>query len=157
MILQNTEHRTQNTEHRTQNTEHGTRNTEHGTRNTEHGTRNTEHRTQNTEHGTRNTERRTRKNMRLDNSIIEFFKQRIIQILPDATLYLFGSRTLDDGRGGDIDLLILTKKPVDKKLFRPIRVDFYKKFGWQKIDLVNFTYEDNSVFKRIIQTNAIEL
>ena len=95
--------------------------------------------------------------MRLDNSIIEFFKQRIIQILPDATLYLFGSRTMDDARGGDIDLLILTKKPVDKKLFRPIRVDFYKKFGWQKIDLVNFTYEDNSVFKRIIQTNAIEL
>jgi len=95
--------------------------------------------------------------MRLDNSIIEFFKQRIIQILPDATLYLFGSRTMDDARGGDIDLLILTKKPVDKKLLRPISIEFYKKFGWQKIDLVNFTYEDNSVFKRIIQTNAIEL
>jgi len=95
--------------------------------------------------------------MRLDNSIIEFFKQRIQQLFPDATLYLFGSRTRDDAKGGDIDLLILTKKPVDKKLFRPIRIDFYKKFGWQKVDLVNFTYEDDSVFKRIIQTNAEEL
>jgi len=70
---------------------------------------------------------------------------------------LFGSRTIDEARGGDIDLLILTNNPVDKKALRPLRIEFFKKFGWQKIDLVNFTYEDNSVFKRIIQTNAIEL
>jgi len=95
--------------------------------------------------------------MRLDNSIVEFFKQRIPLICPDATIYLFGSRTIDEARGGDIDLMILTNKPVDKKVFRPVRIDFFKKFGWQKLDLVNFTYEDNSVFKRIIQTNAIEL
>ena len=95
--------------------------------------------------------------MRLDNKIAEFFKERIVEILPDAKLYLFGSRTYDDAKGGDIDLMILTDSPVDKKLLRPIRVEFYKRFGWQKIDLVNFTFEDNSVFKRIIQTNAIEL
>jgi uncharacterized protein len=95
--------------------------------------------------------------MRLDNSIVEFFKQRIQQICPDATIYLFGSRTMDETKGGDIDLLILTEKPVENKVFRPIRIEFFKKFGWQKVDLVNFTYEDNSVFKRIIQTNAIEL
>ena len=95
--------------------------------------------------------------MRLDNNIIQFFKQRISQICPDATIYLFGSRTIDEAKGGDIDLMILTNNPVDKKIFRPIRIDFFKTFGWQKVDLVNFTYEDNSVFKRIIQTDAIEL
>jgi len=95
--------------------------------------------------------------MRLDTNIIRFFKQRIVDRFPDATLYLFGSRTSDDEKGGDIDLMILTNNPVDKKLFRPIRIEFFKKFGWQKVDLVNFTYDDNSVFKRLIQTNAIEL
>jgi len=93
----------------------------------------------------------------LDNNIIQFFKQRIVDAIPDATLYLFGLRTSDDAKGGDIDLMVLTNNPVDKKLFRPMRIEFYKKFGWQKIDLVNFTYDDNSVFKRLIQTNAIEL
>lgn len=95
--------------------------------------------------------------MRLDKNIIIFFKQRIVEVCPDATLYLFGSRTSDEAKGGDIDLLILTNNTVDKKLFRPIRIEFFKTFGWQKVDIVNFTYDDNSVFKKIIQTTAIQL
>ena len=95
--------------------------------------------------------------MRLDKPVIEFLKQQIVMTVPGAKLYLFGSRTDDEARGGDIDLMILTQIPVDKRQLRTIRVEFIKKFGWQKLDLVNFTYEDNSVFKRIIQTNAIEL
>jgi uncharacterized protein len=95
--------------------------------------------------------------MRLDNDMIEFFKQRIVEVVPDAKLYLFGSRTDDEAKGGDIDLMIVTTNPIDKKILRPIRIEFFKKYGWQKLDLVNFTNDDNSVFKRIIQTNAIEL
>jgi len=95
--------------------------------------------------------------MRLDNQIIEFFKQRIAEPMPDATLYLFGSRTLDSALGGDIDLMIVTHNPVAKKTLRNIRVEFYKKFGWQKIDLVNFTYSDTSAFKQLIQLDAIKL
>ena len=95
--------------------------------------------------------------MRLDNQIITFLKQQILDTIPDAKLYLFGSRTNDDALGGDIDVMILTEKPVIKAIFRPIRVEFYKKFGWQKLDLVNYTYNDTSVFKELIQTTAIEL
>jgi len=95
--------------------------------------------------------------MRLDNQIITFIKQQILTAIPDAKLYLFGSRTNDDALGGDIDLMILTEMPVNKAIFRPIRVEFYKRFGWQKLDLVNFTFNDTSVFKQLIQTTAIEL
>jgi len=70
---------------------------------------------------------------------------------------LFGSRTSDTTTGGDIDLMIITENPVNKRILRTIRVEFYKKYGWQKIDLVNFTYADNAVFKRLIQFNAIKL
>jgi predicted nucleotidyltransferase len=95
--------------------------------------------------------------MRLDPHIREYLKNALKERVPEATVYLFGSRTRDDAKGGDIDLLVLTKQPVDKKIFRAIRVEFYKKFGWQKIDLVPFTDDDPSVFRKLIQSNAVEL
>ena len=95
--------------------------------------------------------------MRLDTSIIKFFKQAIEEEIPGAKVYLFGSRTNDDAIGGDIDLMVLTQNHIDKRLFRAIRVEFYKKFGWQKIDLINFTFDDQSLFRQLIKTNAIEL
>jgi predicted nucleotidyltransferase len=95
--------------------------------------------------------------MRLDDKIVFFFKQTIGEKVPGATIYLFGSRTNDDALGGDIDLMILTENLVDKKIIRSIRIEFFKKFGWQKVDLVNFTFADTSVFKQLIQFDAVEL
>ena len=95
--------------------------------------------------------------MRLNNQLVEFFKQNIVGKIPGAKIYLFGSRTSDEAVGGDIDILIITKELVDKKTIRSIRIEFFKKFGWQKLDLVNFTENDNSAFKQIIQSYAIEL
>jgi predicted nucleotidyltransferase len=95
--------------------------------------------------------------MRLHSSIIQFIKEAIGDKIPEAKVYLFGSRNQDDANGGDIDLLILTPYLVDKKLFRTIRIEFYKKFGWQKIDLVNLTYDDQSVFRQLISANLAEL
>lgn len=95
--------------------------------------------------------------MRLNDQIIRFLKQAFGEKDPEATLYLFGSRTNNHALGGDIDLMILTPTPIDKKLIRAIRIEFYKRFGWQKIDLVNFTYNDSSVFKQLIQSEAIQL
>ena len=95
--------------------------------------------------------------MRLDAAIIRFFKQTIKEKIPEARVYLFGSRTNDDAVGGDIDLLVLTPDIVDKRIFRNIRIEFYKKFGWQKVDLINFTYNDKPVFRQLIDLNAVEL
>ncbi|HAH23830.1 MAG TPA: DNA polymerase III subunit beta [Prolixibacteraceae bacterium] len=89
--------------------------------------------------------------------MIQFIKEAIGDKIPEAKVYLFGSRNQDDANGGDIDLLILTPYLVDKKLFRTIRIEFYKKFGWQKIDLVNLTYDDQSVFRQLISANLAEL
>ena len=95
--------------------------------------------------------------MRLDESIIQFFKQTIKEEIPGSRVYLFGSRTNDDAVGGDIDLLVLTHNIVDKRIFRTMRIEFYKKFGWQKVDLVNFTFDDQPVFRQLIGLNAFEL
>ena len=95
--------------------------------------------------------------MRLDSEISNFIKKIIQDKIPGSTVYLFGSRIDDNALGGDIDLLILTTELAEKRIFRRIRVEFIKKFGWRKVDLVNFTYSDTSAFKRLIQLDAIEL
>lgn len=95
--------------------------------------------------------------MRLDNKIRLFLKQAFAEKIPEAKLYLFGSRADDTSLGGDIDVLVLSNQLIDKKIIRSIRIDFYKQFGWQKIDLVNFTFDDKSVFKQLVEPTAIEL
>ena len=95
--------------------------------------------------------------MRLDLEIAKYLKQVIQAEIPGSTVYLFGSRADDSARGGDIDLMILTHEPADKRIFRKIRVGFIKKYGWRKIDLVNFTYSNNSSFRKLIDTNSIQL
>lgn len=95
--------------------------------------------------------------MRLDQEIASFLKQVIQAEIPGSTVFLFGSRADDNARGGDIDLMILTDKPADKRIFRKIRLGFIKKYGWRKIDLVNFTYSNHSAFRKLVDINSIQL
>lgn len=95
--------------------------------------------------------------MRLDQNIATYLKEVIRKEIPGSTIYLFGSRTDDNARGGDIDLMILSHETADKRIFRKIRLEFIKKFGWRKIDLINFTYTDHSPFRKLIDINCIQL
>jgi len=95
--------------------------------------------------------------MRLNSEMVIYLKQLIQEIIPGSTVYLFGSRVNDQGRGGDIDLMILTAQPAEKRLFRKVRTEFYKKYGWRKIDLVNFTYTDESSFHKLIINDCMLL
>jgi len=95
--------------------------------------------------------------MRLKPEIVLFLKQIIFDRIPGSKVYLFGSRADDAAKGGDIDLLIITKEPVDKHILRKIRIEFYKRFGWRKLDLVNFTENNSSAFYNLIASGAIPL
>lgn len=95
--------------------------------------------------------------MRLNPEIANYVRQLIQEILPGLTVYLFGSRTDDMAYGGDIDLMILTEEPADSRILRKVRLNFLKKYGWRKIDLVNFTYSNESPFRKLIGITAIQL
>ncbi len=73
--------------------------------------------------------------MHLSEEEIDTLKNGLRELDADARLYQFGSRVDDSKRGGDIDLLIISRK-LDKKQLRKIRRKFYDRFGEQKMDLV---------------------
>jgi predicted nucleotidyltransferase len=73
--------------------------------------------------------------MRLTSEEVHIIKSVILALDPDAKIYLFGSRVDDNAKGGDIDLLILSKQLVQEDA-RSIRTALFEHIEEQKIDLV---------------------
>lgn len=94
--------------------------------------------------------------MRLYKEQIQLLKNKLYSLSKDAKIYLFGSRTDDTKKGGDIDLLIISDK-LTKKDVRLIRVEFFKYFGEQKLDIVLDNGEFKNPFVKHIFKQAIEL
>ncbi len=73
--------------------------------------------------------------MRLTDQQHSIIKIEILKYDDQAEIYLFGSRVDDNAKGGDIDLLAISKK-IDFALKLKILAQFMIKLGEQKIDLV---------------------
>ncbi len=79
---------------------------------------------------------------------------------PDVQVFLFGSRTNDNQRGGDIDLFI--RHPFEQHLKISTKINFLTdlilQIGEQKIDVVlDNPVSRNSVFFQSINKTAIQL
>ena len=78
------------------------------------------------------------------------------------SLYLFGSRTDDLKKGGDIDLLILVDteyKQIVAELKSRIRLQIFEKIPEQRIDMTVATWDEtkNDHFLSDIMPDAIKL
>ena len=93
--------------------------------------------------------------MRLKSCEIESIKNIIKTFDEEAKVYLFGSRVDDKKKGGDIDILIESKK-IDFKTYLKIKAKFLKIFGDRKIDIIIDNGKENS-FIKTIQKEAILL
>ena len=78
---------------------------------------------------------RKRAEMRLSKQEVSTLKTTLYKLSPHAKLYLFGSRTDDSLQGGDIDLLVVSDSLTTKDISH-LRIEFFKKFGEQKIDIL---------------------
>ncbi len=96
--------------------------------------------------------------MRLSKRVLNILRESIKKSLGDANIYLFGSRTDDSKKGGDIDLAIETD--ISKQDFRKkkslllsllVKIDFD-----YKIDIVNFNTKDKLLYSEI-QQNHIKI
>lgn len=93
--------------------------------------------------------------MRLHESERQAIIQSIRSADPDAAVYLFGSRVDDSAKGGDIDLLVLSKK-INLMTKLTILAQLHQQLGPQKIDLA--VYEDLSKpFARLAVTGGMPL
>jgi predicted nucleotidyltransferase len=78
------------------------------------------------------------------NVIVEAVKN----IDPDAKIWLFGSRTDDSKKGGDIDIAILSKK-IKNEVMQKIQVRRFicNNIGEQKIDIVTSSNGKEAFFR----------
>ena len=95
--------------------------------------------------------------MRVKNEQVVFLKQSIKKYLPDADVYLIGSRTNDNLKGGDIDILVIGEKALTGQEKRNVKIAFYKEFGEQKIDIVSFKSGEPSNFKELALIESVKL
>lgn len=93
--------------------------------------------------------------MRLSQRVVNILRENIQKSFGDVAIYLFGSRTDDAKKGGDIDLAIdtnLSKQEFRKKkalfLAMLIRIDFD-----YKIDLVSLNTKDELLHHEIEQNH----
>lgn len=95
--------------------------------------------------------------MRISQEQVQFLKKEIMTILPDAVVYLFGSRTDDNKKGGDIDIMILADKRLHWKEKAKIRWHYFEKYGEQKLDIISSTFKEEDPFKQIVLHEGIRL
>lgn len=93
--------------------------------------------------------------MRLDVEEIKAIKSSVQAFDPSARIFLFGSRTDDSARGGDIDLLILSPNLTFEDKIK-IKSNIFKRLEEQKIDIVIAKDLENP-FVRLAFNNGVPL
>ncbi len=87
--------------------------------------------------------------MRLSQKEISSIKTNIFNFDKEAKIYLFGSRTNDKTKGGDIDVLVISAK-IGFKEKTKIRIGIFNEIEEQKLDLV-VKKDFNDTFVKMIQ------
>ena len=95
--------------------------------------------------------------MRISDEQIKQLKKNILSVLPNAAIYLFGSRVDDNKKGGDVDVMVLADRELGWKEKSLIKYEYFEKFGEQKIDIVSFLFNEIDPFKQITMEEGIKL
>lgn len=93
--------------------------------------------------------------------ISDFQKESIVNTIKEADtnarIWLFGSRTDDNKKGGDIDIAILSEQLHDNIMqIIKIKRSIFKKIGEQQIDIITSKNAQEAIFK-IAMEEGIEL
>ena len=93
--------------------------------------------------------------MRLKDEEKQVILQTIHSIDPNAKIYLFGSRVNDSDKGGDIDLLVFSRKiSYGDKL--TVKKNIFSLLEEQKIDLI-VTKDGSEPFVRMVLEQGVQL
>lgn len=93
--------------------------------------------------------------MRLAENEKSAIRAAISEADPGALIYLFGSRADDAAKGGDIDLLVLSKK-ITLMAKLGILAQLHQKLGERKIDIAIYQ-DDSRPFPRMVMQEGVPL
>lgn len=95
--------------------------------------------------------------MRLSPQTILILKETISKYIKEPKIILFGSRTDDNKKGGDIDILVETKDNISLKTQIKILAECEMKGISRKIDLIFKTpfNKEQSIFKTAIKEGIV--
>ena len=94
--------------------------------------------------------------MRLTRNKVALLREKLASLSREAKLYLFGSRVDDTQRGGDIDLLVVSKK-LTKRDLRYLRLAFFEVLGEQRLDILLDNGTFKNPFHKMVSQKAILL
>lgn len=81
--------------------------------------------------------------------------EAITRIDPEARIYLFGSRTDDNKKGGDLDILIFSRNITFGDKLK-IKAAIFGKIDEQKIDFV-IAEDEKDPFVKMIREQGVQL
>ncbi len=95
--------------------------------------------------------------MRISETTCLAIKSNVAKLAPGSDCYLFGSRTNDTAKGGDIDILVITPAKLQLTKISQMRRLILNQIGEQKLDIVNFPITSKHPFMRVALDTAIKL
>ena len=93
--------------------------------------------------------------MRLAEKEQSEIRAAIREVDSEASIYLFGSRVDDAAKGGDIDLLVFSKR-ITLMLKLSILAQLHQKLGDRKIDIAVYP-DDSRPFPRMVMQEGVRL
>jgi predicted nucleotidyltransferase len=93
--------------------------------------------------------------MRLTRQEKQVICNSIHRVDPEAHVLLFGSRLDDQARGGDIDVLCLSRE-INRQQRRLIRREMSDRLAGQKVDLI-VAADRSRPFVRLVMADAVPL
>ena len=94
--------------------------------------------------------------MRLSKSTQKTILETIVKFDSKAKVLLFGSRTDDSAKGGDIDLLVISET-LTKRDLRKIKIRLQDQLGMQRFDIVLTTSDLSDSFAKMAFKEGISL
>ncbi len=95
--------------------------------------------------------------MRLTAEEKQAIKSSFKKLLPEAEVFLYGSRTDPKKKGGDIDLLVYIDNKVSLELESKIYSSIINQIGEQKIDFYFTSKDSKDSFHLLIKEGSVAL
>ena len=94
--------------------------------------------------------------MRLTATTQNTIRDTILKLDSKATVILFGSRTSDSTKGGDIDLLVISETLTGRDL-RKIKIHLQDQLGMQRFDMLLTSPDLSDPFAKMAFDQGISL